>query len=274
MLAGTAHLFRGVEPNPMRATIDLNCDVGETCWERDAALLPLVSSCNVSCGAHAGDMNLVTCTLREALRLGVAIGAHPAYPDRDNFGRHTMPMSAQQLCSEVLGQCDLLRGVVRSLGGRLQHIKPHGALYHDLAQQPHLAEQVLTGISAAYPGCAIYGMAGSSLANQCQRLGLQFVAEGFADRRYEAIDKLVPRSQAGAVLENSSEFEQHFNRLLRGEILDAHNQLHRVSIDSICLHGDTPTAVLLAGLANTQLKAAHVRLAPPAPGRASTQEFS
>jgi UPF0271 protein len=218
-------------------------------------------------------MNLVTSTLREALRLGVAIGAHPGYPDRQNFGRHTMPMNAQQLCNEVLGQCDLLRGVVRSLGGRLQHIKPHGALYHDLAQQPQLAEQVLTGIAVAFPGCAIYGMAGSSLANLCQRLGLQFIAEGFADRRYETIDKLVPRSQAGAVLESSSEFEQQFNRLLRGEILDAHNQLHHISIDSICLHSDTPTALVLAGLANSQLKAAHVRLAPPTPDRASTQEF-
>lgn len=247
----------------MRDAIDLNCDVGELDWERDAQLLPLVSSCNVSCGAHAGDVTLITGTVREAIRLGVAIGAHPSYPDRKNFGRKSMSMSAEQLLREVLDQCDLLRGIVRSLGGQLQHIKPHGALYHDLAQQPQLAEAILSGVSQAFPKCAIYGLAGSPLADVCQGVGLRFIAEGFADRRYASGTTLVPRSQPGASLEDTIEFQEHFDRLLRGEILDTQNRLNQVCIETICLHGDTPSARALAQLANTRLKAAHVRLAPP-----------
>ncbi|MCA9156849.1 MAG: LamB/YcsF family protein [Planctomycetales bacterium] len=247
----------------MRDTIDLNCDVGEICWERDAQLLPFVSSCNVSCGAHAGDLSLITGTVREALRLGVAIGAHPSYPDRKNFGRMSMSMSAEHLLREVLDQCDLLRGIVRSLGGHLQHIKPHGALYHDLVQQPKLAEAILAGVSKAFPKCAVFGLAGSALAGVCQGLGLRFVAEGFADRRYASATTLVPRSQSDATLEDTIEFQEHFDRLLRGEILDTQNRLNQVSIETICLHSDTPHASALSQLAYTRLKAAHVRLAPP-----------
>lgn len=247
----------------MRDAIDLNCDVGEICSARDALLLPLVSSCSVSCGAHAGDVTLITGTVREAIRLGVAIGAHPSYPDRQNFGRTSMPMSAEQLLREVLDQCDLLRGIVRSLGGHLQHIKPHGALYHDLAHQPKLAQAILSGVSQAFPKCAIYGLAGSELVDVCQRLGLRFIAEVFADRRYSSATKLVPRSQSGATLEDTIEFQLHFDRLLRGEILDTQNRMNQVPIETICLHSDTPGAHALAQLANTRLKAAHVRLAPP-----------
>ncbi len=247
----------------MRDAIDLNCDVGEICWDHDAQLLPLVSSCNVSCGLHAGDLTLITGTVREAIRLGVAIGAHPSYPDRQDFGRKSMSMSAELLLREVLDQCDLLRGIVRSLGGHLQHIKPHGALYHDLAQQPKLAEAILSGVSQAFPKCAIYGLAGSALADACQRVGLRFIAEGFADRRYTSATTLVPRSQPGAILENTLEFQEHFDRLLRGEILDTQNRLNQVFIETICLHSDTSNAHALLQLANTRLKAAHVRLAPP-----------
>ncbi len=261
--AGSLRDFRTKMQNSMRDTIDLNCDVGELSWEHDAQLLTLVSSCNVSCGAHAGDLASITCTLREAVRLGVAIGAHPSYPDRKNFGRQSMPMSHDQLLNTVLEQCDLLRGIVRSLGGQLQHIKPHGALYHDLAQQPALAEAILCGVSQAFPKCAIYGPAGSGLADVCQRVGLRFIAEGFADRRYASATTLVPRAQPGATLEEAIEFQEHFDRLLQGEIRDTQNRVNRVVIETICLHSDTPTAIELAELANTRLKAAHVRLAPP-----------
>ncbi len=248
----------------MRDTIDLNCDVGETDLQRDAALLPLVSSCNVCCGSHAGDMRLITDTVREALRLGVAVGAHPGYPDRENFGRVSLAFSPEKLACEVIVQCDLLRGIIRSLGGTLHHIKPHGALYHDLAHRPELAEQVLTAVTRAFPGVAIYGMASSSQVQVCQNLGVRFIAEAFADRRYNAVNKLVPRTQDNALISQGRDFVDHFNRLLRGQILDAQNQVQTVSIDTICLHGDSPNAKSLAQAAHVLLEAAHVRLAPPA----------
>ncbi len=247
----------------MNEAIDLNSDVGEISSECDSQLLPLVSSCNVSCGAHAGDLPLITGTVREAMRLGVSIGAHPSYPDRKNFGRKSMAMRVEQLRREVLEQCTLLSGIVHSLGGDLQHIKPHGALYHDMAQQADLAHALLCGISQAFPKCAIYGLAGSELMAVCQRMGIRFIAEGFADRRYSSATTLVPRSQPGANLEDPSEFVEHFDRLLRGEIWDTQNRLNHLTIETICLHSDTPSAHALAQLANTRLKAAHVRLAPP-----------
>lgn len=248
----------------MRNTIDLNCDVGETNFARDAELLPLISSCNISCGAHAGDVPLMTNTVREAVRLGLAIGAHPSYPDRETFGRVSQNIGAEQLAYELICQCDLLRGIVRSFGGTLHHIKPHGALYHDLAHQPELTEQVLTVVTRAFPQVAIYGMAASSQAQVCQRLGIRFIAEGFADRRYESVDTLVSRTQPHALIESQSEFAAHFNRLLRGEIIDRQNHLHHVSIETICLHGDAPNAKSLATAAHILLEAAHVQLAPPA----------
>lgn len=247
----------------MRNTIDLNCDVGEVNFERDARLLALVSSCNVSCGAHAGDLPLITNTVREAVRLGVAIGAHPAYPDRKHFGRVSLAGDPDQLAYELICQCDLLQGLVRSFGGTLQHFKPHGALYHDLAQQPELAETVLAAVTRAFPSLAVYGLATSDQAQICQRLGVRFIPEAFGDRRYESVGRLVSRNQSNALIESEHEFGPHFNRLLRGEIIDIQHHLHHVCIDTICLHSDTPNAQRLAQAAHVLLKAAHVRLAPP-----------
>lgn len=244
-------------------SIDLNCDVGEISFAQDRTLLPYVSSCSVCCGAHAGDPVLIVSTIQEALRLNVAVGAHPSYPDRDNFGRHSLSIARQELAAHLRFQIGSVKAVVESFGGRLNHVKPHGALYHDVIQNRNQAAILLDVIADIDDTLLIYGQADSEMSDACQAKGLQFVHEAFGDRLYADRTRLAARSHPSAVLEHISDFDAHLNRLATGRVMDVDGRTHSLTVDSICLHGDTRMAIEFAKQARKTLAASQIRVESP-----------
>ena len=177
--------------------IDLNADLGEG-GANDSALLQLVSSANIACGFHAGDAGLMVQSVREALKYGVAVGAHPGYPDRENFGRTAMDLPPETVYAQMLYQIGALAAIVQAQGGELQHVKPHGMLYNQAAKSPPLADAIARAIRDVNPKLVLVGLAGSELIRAGQHYGLTTRQEVFADRGYLADGSLVPRSQPGA----------------------------------------------------------------------------
>ncbi|MCL4108862.1 UNVERIFIED_CONTAM: hypothetical protein GTU68_050486 [Idotea baltica] len=234
--------------------IDLNCDVGEISSELDNALLPFVSSCSVSCGVHAGDLALIESTIREAIRQGVSVGAHPSYPDRANFGRVSMDIPTNVMAQHLHTQISTVKHIVESAGGQLKHVKPHGALYHDVVRKDELAKALLDVVSAFDSELAIFGQADSKLADLCERKGIRFVHEVFGDRRYVDRHSLVPRSEPTAVIESLADFERQLQHLLSGNIEDQNGQQHRITAQSICLHSDSPHSVEFANRAQQLMR--------------------
>ncbi|HTX59208.1 MAG TPA: 5-oxoprolinase subunit PxpA [Verrucomicrobiae bacterium] len=214
--------------------VDLNADVGEGC-SSDAALFELVSSANVACGGHAGDEESMTRTVQAALAAGVAIGAHPAFPDREGFGRVAIVRTAQQIFDDVRRQVTALAAIAAAAGARLRHVKPHGALYHLAARDPVVARAVAEAVLAIDPSLLLYGLAGSDGLEVARAAGLRAVGEGFADRAYAPDGTLVPRGEPGASIEDPLVAERQALALVA-----------RGSVESICVHGDAPYALALA----------------------------
>ncbi|MEP3480990.1 MAG: 5-oxoprolinase subunit PxpA [Fuerstiella sp.] len=230
----------------MTKSIDINCDVGEVSFENDCALLPFVSSCNVSCGAHAGDPVLITSTIREAVRLGVAVGAHPSYPDAANFGRLSMQMPLNELSDHLRFQISTVKAITESFGAKLQHVKPHGALYHDVISRPDIAEVLLDVVSEIDPVLSVMGQANSEWAAYCDGRKQPFIHEAFADRRYANQTSLAPRRTRGSVIECETDFDQQVRGLLSGRVVDTAGSTYSLTVQSICLHGDSQHAVPFA----------------------------
>lgn len=225
--------------------VDLNADVGEGC--DDAALLPYLTSANVACGFHAGDPSIMDATVALALARGIRVGAHPGYPDRENFGRIRMDLPAEDVENLVLYQITALEGFVRARGARLTHVKPHGALYHAAAESAEIAAAVASGIRRAGEGLTVISQAGSLLLDAARRAGLPVAKEAFADRRYRADGKLVSRSEPDALLTDPEEAADQAVSLARGERVRARDGSRlEVEADTICLHGDTPGAPQIA----------------------------
>ena len=235
--------------------MEINCDVGELSREIDDAILPWVDACNVCCGAHAGDTELITGTIREAIRLGVVVGAHPSWPDRENFGRRSMmDLSVEQLRDSLYNQIIFVKDLVEAEGGELRHVKPHGALYHDVLHREKLASCFKEVVCSVDPGLSIYGMAGSEFGTACEAEGIGFVQEAFGDRRYESGDRLRSRDQDDALIDNEADFKTHLQQLLSGTVVDVHGTAHPLTVDTICIHSDTPHAVKFAKLAHAAIK--------------------
>lgn len=230
----------------MMTNIDVNCDVGEISFANDRALLPFVSSCNVCCGAHAGDPALITSTIREAIRLGVAVGAHPSYPDAANFGRRSLQMPLNELSDQLQLQISTVKAITESFGARLQHVKPHGALYHDVNSQHDIANVLLDVVGEIDPELAVMGQADSDLAAYCHRKSRPFIHEAFGDRRYANRTTLTPRGSQGAVIDHQTDFDYQMHHLMKGQIVDAEGKTHSLTVQSICLHGDSEQAVQFA----------------------------
>lgn len=224
------------------ASIDLNADLGEGCGEDDA-LLTIVSSCNVACGGHAGDAESMARTVTSALANGVAVGAHPGYPDREGFGRESGFMRGEDLYESLTTQVSDLADIAAELGARLAHVKPHGALYNDAVKDAGLADVIARVTAEAPGGPALMGMAGTELAYAAQRHGLQFIAEAFIDRAYEADGTLVSRKEPGAVHEDLNVATTQAVRLAKdGEVTARGGEQIAVQADTLCIHGDTPGA--------------------------------
>ena len=247
--------------------MDLNSDVGESFgrWQLgdDRALLGIVTSANVACGYHAGDPRTISQTIALAKASGVAIGAHPSYPDLAGFGRRSMAMSGADVEAAVIYQIGAVDAIARAHGVRLTHVKPHGALYNDAARDRDLADAIASAVRRS-GGLALVGLAGSALIDAAHAAGLRAIREGFCDRRYGRDGSLRSRDADGAVVADPALAAQqaveialhHRARTHDGESID-------VDVDTLCIHGDTPGATAIAAAVRGALFAAGVRLAPP-----------
>ena len=228
------------------ARIDFNCDLGEGIGD-DAAILPFVSSASIACGFHAGSPQTMQATVALCLANGVAIGAHPAFQDRENFGRTAQDISANDAYALTLYQVAALDGFTRAAGARLRHVKPHGAFYNQAARDRDLAEAIATAVRDHDPRLILYGLAGSALTSAGETLGLQVAHEAFAERRYEADGTLTPRSLPDASIEDVATAAAQVRRILQhGAVIARTGERVPLRADSICLHGDRPDAPVFA----------------------------
>jgi UPF0271 protein len=237
------------------ASVDLNADLGESYgrWQLgdDAALLPHLSSANVACGFHAGDPLTLRRTVTAAVEAGVAVGAQVGYPDLVGFGRRAMDLSPDELEADVLYQLSALDGLCRAAGGAVRYLKPHGALYHRTLDDQVQAAAVVAALVAHGGGLPVLTLAGSALAVAASAEGLRVVTEGFADRAYGDDGRLVPRTEPGALLEDPSAAAEQAVALATSG-----------TVDSICVHGDTPGAPRIARAVRAALAGADVDVAP------------
>lgn len=226
--------------------IDLNADVGEGC-NSDAELLTLVSSANIACGFHAGDALMMLACVRESIKNGVAVGAHPSFPDRDNFGRTAMQLPPETVYAQTLYQVGALAAIVQAEGGLLRHVKPHGMLYNQAATDSVLADAIARAVLAVNPALILVGLAGSELIRAGERLGLPTRQEVFADRGYQASGQLVPRCQPGALIANEEQaLAQTLEMIQRGRVRSIEGQWTSVNAQTVCLHGDGEHALAFA----------------------------
>ena len=223
-------------------TIDLNADLGEG-DPHDEELLQIVSSANVACGGHAGNTETMAQTIRSAIANGVAIGAHPGYPDRGGFGRQSGFMTGDALYESLTAQVTALADMAAQMGARLAHVKPHGALYNDAVKDGDLAD-IIARVTAETPGDpAFVGMANTELELAAERHGLRFIAEAFVDRAYEPDGTLVSRKEPGAVHEDMAVATTQAVRLAEdGRVTARNGDEIDVRADTLCIHGDTPGA--------------------------------
>jgi UPF0271 protein len=250
--------------------IDLNSDLGESFgpWPmgRDTELMPLITSANVACGFHAGDPGTMRATVALARKHGVAIGAHPGFPDLVGFGRRDLKASPQEIEDFVLYQAGALAGVAAAQGARLQHVKAHGALYNMACRDGAMADALARAVAALDRSLLLFGLPGSELLRAGRAAGLRVAAEGFADRAYEADGSLASRSKPGSVIHDAAIVAARAVRMAcEREVVAVDGSVIRVEVDTICLHGDTPGAVELARAVRAALEAAGVTVR--APGR-------
>lgn len=238
----------------MRSHIDLNCDLGEGVGI-EAAILPYVSTINIACGAHAGDEALIRNTIRLAKEQQVAIGAHPSYPDRENFGRTVLPITAEDLQRSVRQQIDLVRGIAFEEHYPITHIKLHGALYNQAAKEDALATLLVETIAAIDPLLLVFGLPGSALEQRAIQYNLRFVKEAFADRTYQDDGSLTPRAHPNALIEDNSDCVQQVLRIIRQqEVVTLSGKIISLSAETVCLHGDGLHAVAFAKTLWQELK--------------------
>jgi len=236
-------------------TIDLNADMGEYANDRErdneAALMPLISSCSIACGGHAGDKTTMQATVRLAKTHRVSIGAHPAYPDREGFGRRNLEYDSESLQSSLCEQVDSLKSIASGEGSALRHVKPHGALYNAAAKDIALAKLV----AKAAEGLILVGPPGSALEQAAKETGLAFAAEGFVDRLYQFSGALTPRSEPGAIIEDITARADQALAIAAGNVFKAADGELRLSVKTLCIHSDSPGAVETAKAARAKLEA-------------------
>jgi 5-oxoprolinase (ATP-hydrolysing) subunit A len=245
--------------------IDINSDLGESeeslANGTDLELMGYITSANVACGGHAGDEHTMRETVRIAKQLNVAVGAHPGYPDRDNFGRLDSPMSAAEIEATVRDQIAALAEVAEPLGVSLVHCKPHGALYHAANKSAEIAAAIGRAVLESDEQLIMVGQAGSSTLTLWESMGLSCAAEAFADRAYEPDGILRSRSLAGALLGDPAKAAQQALDIATRHVTVATDGSElKVAADTICVHSDTPGSVAIARAVNERLKRGGVTL--------------
>lgn len=249
-------------------SIDINCDLGEGYGvytaNEDSALLDLVSSANIACGFHAGDASHMRRTVRLCLDKGVAIGAHPGLPDLNGFGRREMTITPQEAYDITMYQLGALDGFVRSEGGVMHHVKPHGALYNMAARDALLAEAIVAAIWRYDRQLLLYGLAESELIHAARKRGLGYAEEAFADRAYLPEGKLMPRSCAGAVLPTvESAVRQALQIVMEGRVKSEGDLYISLQAHTICVHGDGTEAQALLHALRTAMEQEGIVIATP-----------
>lgn len=243
-------------------SIDLNADLGEGAGN-DEALLQLVSSANIACGWHAGDAKTMRQCVRWAIENGVAIGAHPSFPDRENFGRSAMQLPPEEIVAGMLYQIGALAAIVKAEGGTLAHVKPHGMLYNQAVKEPELAAALCEAVRLFDPTLKFFGLAGSGMIDAARRAGLTPVEEVFADRGYLPDGSLVPRSQPGALIEDEeASLAQTLSLVREHRVTAIDGSRVAVNAQSVCLHGDGAHALAFARRIRERLTAEGIAIAP------------
>lgn len=247
--------------------IDINSDLGESfgAWSMgdDAAMLDIVTSANVACGFHAGDPAGILRTVKAAAAKNVTIGAHVSYPDKVGFGRRNMDVASDELTADVIYQIGSLQGLAKAAGTSVRYVKPHGALYNTIAHDRRQAMAVIEAIRAVDPTLVLVALAGSTLIELARSEGLTCIAEAFADRAYTPQGTLVSRREPGAVLHDPQLVAQRMLSLVRNGTLEAiDGSMVKIEADSICVHGDSPSAVEMARELRRVLEQADVSLQP------------
>jgi UPF0271 protein len=246
--------------------IDVNCDLGEGfgAWTMgdDEALMPFVTSANIACGWHAGEPRVMRRTVRLAKRYGVRIGAHPGYPDLLGFGRRRMDLSFDEARDYLLYQIGALAAFARAEGMRLQHVKPHGALYNVAAGDRTLSDAIAEAVVHADPALIVVGPPESELLRAAQAAGLKVAREGFGDRAYNEDGSLVSRRLPGAVLTDPGAVADQASMMVEGRVRAMTGRTIEIQIDTICVHGDTPGAPEIARSLRARLERSGVRVVP------------
>jgi UPF0271 protein len=248
--------------------MDLNCDMGESFgrWRlgHDAELLEIVTSANIACGYHAGDPLSITAVVREAVERGVALGAHPSYPDLSGFGRRSMRMAPAEVEAMVLYQIGALDAIVRAAGSRLRHVKPHGALYNDAARDEALARAIASAV-ARYGDLRLFALPNSALAHAAADAGVPTWREAFCDRAYEDDGSLRSRRLAGALVQDpEAAARQALDVAVHRRVRTYSGATMAMEAETLCVHGDTPGAVDIARSVRTALERAGVRVSAAA----------
>lgn len=240
--------------------IDLNADVGESfgAWVLgdDAALLDVVTSANIACGAHAGDPGTMRRTCALAAQRGVRIGAQVGYRDLAGFGRRFLDVAHDDLVDDVLAQLGALAAFAHVAGSRIAYVKPHGALYNAVVTHEEQAAALVEAVRLYDPALPLVGLPGGRSLALAAAAGLPTVREGFADRAYTSSGELVPRSQPGAVLHEPAEVAARVLRMVAGSVTAVDGTEVAVEVDSVCVHGDTPGAVAIARAVRAALEQA------------------
>ena len=252
----------------MTRRIDLNCDMGESFGVyrlgQDEALLDCVTSVNIACGFHAGDPATMRRTVRMALDKGVAVGAHPGLPDLAGFGRREMAVSPQEAYDLVVYQVGALHGFVKSEGGRLRHVKAHGALYNMAARDRRLAEAMAEAVYRLDPELILFGLAGSEWIEAGRKAGLRTASEVFADRTYERDGSLTPRHLPDALIADAARAAEQVLRMVKeGKVRTRQNADIDVAAETVCIHGDGPHAAAFARIIRESLTREGIEVKPP-----------
>jgi len=249
-------------------TIDLNCDMGEAfgnyAMPNDEILLDHITSANIACGFHAGDPEVMQHTVAMAIKKGVAIGAHPGLPDLQGFGRREMKITANEAYQMTMYQIGALYGFVKAAGGKLHHVKAHGALYNMAAKDAALAKAVVQAVHDFDSTLILYGLAGSEMIEAAKKIGIFTASEVFADRTYQDDGSLTPRSQSNALITDEAQSIAQVLQMVK------HQQVQSVSgkniplkAETLCLHGDGSHAVEFAKMINEKLKAEGITIKAP-----------
>ena len=226
--------------------IDINCDMGEGMLN-DASLMPFISSANISCGYHAGNEDIIKKTIELALEHNVAIGAHPSYHDRANFGRLSQSISLVELAELISDQLNLFEKITNQMGCKIHHVKLHGALYNDCAKDALASKIVAQTIQAIDPSIILYGLSGSHSIQEAKAIGLRCMQEVFADRTYQANGQLTPRYLDHALITDPNESAQQVLSMVLDQEIKTHDgTMIAVNAETVCIHGDHPEAIEIA----------------------------